>query len=94
MHHQAVAVTFKDGRQLFGIWNPSHRSLSTPLFRELVDAQAHLDCGISRIVDIENAERSAEEVEVRLLGEGECGSVVLTTQASWSEAYVLGPCEA
>lgn len=91
---QAASVTFKDGRQLFGIWHRSHRSLSTPLFRDLNDAQAHLVCGISQQVDIENAERSSEEVKVRLLGEGESGAVVLTTQASWPEAYVTGRCEA
>lgn len=91
---QAVAVEFKDGRRLFGIWSPWSRHLAAPLFHELSDAESHLDCGIARLVDIESAEQSAEEVEVRQLGEDNAGSRLLTTQASWSEAHITGPCAA
>lgn len=91
---QAVSIKFKDGRSLFGVWTLWSRSVSAPLFRELCAAQSHLDCGISRLVDIEKAEKSAEDVEVRLLGDEDSGTLVLTTQASWSEAYITGPCAA
>lgn len=89
-----VSLDFKDGRRLFGIWTPWLSSLAAPLFRDLAGAQRHLDCGISRLVNIEKAIQSSDDVEVRLLGESEPGKVVLTTQASWSEAYVTGACEA
>jgi hypothetical protein len=58
--HQAVSVEFKDGRQLFGVWAPWIKTLATPLFSELGSARGVLDCGISRLVNIEEAKQSAE----------------------------------
>lgn len=90
---EAVAVVFKDGRRLFGVWSPWTRHLSAPLFQDLGGAQRHLDRGISRLVNIEFAEQSAEDVEVRTLAESDAGALLLATRASWPEAYVVGPCE-
>lgn len=90
-NNQIAVVKFKGGKRLYGVWATWHRSLSAPLFVNQADAEAHLDCGISRLVDMDAAGKSAEEVEVCLLADIE--TLLFKTTASFDHGYVTGSCD-
>lgn len=88
--NEVAIVQFSGGRTLYGVWIPWLRSLSEALFCEEESAAAHLDCGISRLVDMGAVTATAEDVEVFVASSGDVP--VLRTTASWEHGFVTGPC--